>query len=77
MKKFKVILFLTVLFITNFAFAQLTKPGDGSGGAGGVGINPVGGGAPVGTGVYIMLGFALTYGLLRYAVSIDKEKEVI
>ena len=42
------------------SFAQLTDPGDGSGGTSG--HDPVGGGAPIGSGLALVLGLGLAYG---------------
>lgn len=42
------------------SFAQLTDPGDGTGGT--TGHDPVGGGAPIGSGLALIVGLGLAYG---------------
>jgi hypothetical protein len=59
----KVLAVLAIGLMVSFSipsYAQLTDPGDGSGGTSG--HDPVGGGAPVGSGIALVLGLGLAYG---------------
>lgn len=55
---YALVLFLMIVNVPSFA--QLTDPGDGSGGTSG--HDPVGGGAPIGSGLALVLGLGLAYG---------------
>lgn len=57
----KIILSLVFSFAISFAFAQMNGPSDPPGG-GPEGDTPVGGAAPVGSGVVILLAAGLVYG---------------
>jgi len=59
MKKYIIlfVLMFSLLFLTNETFAQSTPPADH--GASG---NQTGGGAPIGGGLFILLGFGAVYG---------------
>lgn len=57
---FKTLAIVLSFFIGSVAFAQLTEPGGGDGGApsdGGI----AGGGAPIGGGLVILIGMGVTY----------------
>lgn len=62
----KKMFYTLVVFLMVFStpsFAQLTKPGDGTGGSPvGGDHDPVGGGAPIGSGLALVLGLGLAYG---------------
>ena len=77
MKKVKIVIFILTIFISTISFAQLTNPGDGSGGVGGA-PGPVGGGAPVGSGLIVLLSMGVAYGSKKIFNNSDfKGKEVI
>jgi len=61
MKNIRKVIFIILLFVPTFMFAQLAEPGDGDGGVG-AGGSPVGGGAPIGSGLALVLGLGLAYG---------------
>jgi hypothetical protein len=61
MKNIKKIIFIILLFVPLFMFAQLEEPGDGEGGVG-AGGGPVGGGAPIGSGLALILSLGIAYG---------------
>jgi hypothetical protein len=52
-----------MIFSVSFSMAQLTDPGDGTGGdPTGSGHTPVGGSAPIGNGLAVLIGLGLAYG---------------
>lgn len=57
-----VLIFIFTLLISSASMAQLTEPGDGSGGDPNGAGTPVGGGAPVGGGLALVIGLGLAYG---------------
>jgi hypothetical protein len=59
---FLVLLFISLLAISNLLFAD--APPDPGGDPGGIGT-PVGGGSPIGSGLIIMLSLAASYGSLK------------
>ena len=67
MKRIKKILILTIIILTFMVqqgFAQATSPQDPNGNpeAG----TPIGGGAPIGNGVYVLLILGTTYGIIKF-----------
>ncbi len=60
MKKLKYIVLLSFLFIATISFAQQRGPSDPGGDP--VGSDPLGGGAPIGGGIFILIGLAAAYG---------------
>lgn len=73
MKNIKKAIFIIMLFVPTFMFAQLADPGDGSGGVDPGGA-PVGGGAPIGSGLALVLGLGLAYGA-RKTFQLKSEEE--
>ena len=68
----KIFLIIITLFITVIAFAQDPPPppgGDPSGDP------PLGGGAPIGSGLFILLGLGATYGGIKGYKFYKKKKE--
>jgi hypothetical protein len=61
MKPIRLILITFLISASSFGFAQLTEPGDGSGGVDGA-PGPVGGGAPIGSGLAIAIALGAAYG---------------
>lgn len=61
MKHIRMILIALLISISGIGFAQLTEPGDGTGGVSGA-PGPVGGGAPVGSGLLIAIALGTIYG---------------
>lgn len=59
-KLISILLFGLLMLFTMPSFAQLADPGDGSGGTSG--HDPVGGGAPIGSGLAVILSLGLAYG---------------
>ena len=58
-------LFLTaiiLIFSMSISMAQLTDPGDGGADPSGSGHDPVGGSAPIGSGLAILIGLSAAYG---------------
>jgi len=67
MKKIKSIIILIIISLflsTPVAISQMMAPEDPSGGPE-TGDDPIGGGAPVSGGVFIMLGLAAGYGIVK------------
>ncbi len=64
MKNLKIYLFTLALGLSSLSFSQLVDPGDGGGGVGGA-PGPVGGGAPVGSGLISLTILATAYGLFK------------
>lgn len=59
-RKFRIIMTVFSVFIGSIAFAQLTEPGGGDGSApGDSGI--AGGGAPIGSGITILIALGAAY----------------
>ena len=60
----KTIALVLSLFMASVSFAQLTEPGDGNGpddtGINGEGVG--GGGAPIGSGLALIIGMGVAYG---------------
>ena len=60
-KLIPILVFSLLMFFAMPSFAQvITPPGDGSGGTSG--HDPVGGGAPIGSGLALILSLGLAYG---------------
>jgi len=72
-RNLKLIITIISLFIGTVGFAQLTQPGGGDGSGptdGGI----AGGGAPVGSGLVLVIGLGLAYGTRKtYQLTQDKE----
>ena len=63
MKKIKIILAgLFILFLSAGIMAQQTEPPDPPGGHGSGNDQPPGGSAPVGNGLFVLLGLGIAYG---------------
>jgi len=61
MNKIKFVLVLITIIVSSVSFAQLANPGDGEGGVGDA-PGPVGGGAPVGSGLALLISLGAIYG---------------
>lgn len=77
-KKIQYVAAIAILAIQSFSTSVLAQPdpgsgGDPGGGAPSIGAAGGGGGAPVGDGVFILIIFALVYGISRYNI-IHKQK---
>lgn len=69
----KIIITIVSLFIGSIAFAQLTEPGGDDGSApGDSGI--AGGGAPIGSGLALVIGLGLAYGTKKTYQLSQEEK---
>ncbi len=72
----KIILSLIFVFAVSFSFAQITSPSDPPRGGPSEGDPPVGGGAPIGSGVVIMLAAGVVYGGKKmYSLMEENEEE--
>ena len=58
---------LGITFLTSIYAAGPGGPGTGSGGTGAPSGNPVGGGAPIGSGMIVMLALVAGYGFKKIA----------
>jgi len=66
MKKFaKYLGILAFVLMASLAFSQTPPPPNNGSGTPGAGNNPVGGGAPVGSGLIILTAMAAVYGGLK------------
>lgn len=68
MKNLKIFFIVASLFLSLFTYGQLTDPGDGAGGVGGA-PGPVGGGAPIGSGLISLILLGSAYGLKKTYLS--------
>ena len=75
MKYTKYILTLAIILITFVGFAQVKEPGDPGGTP--VGEPPLGGGAPVGGGVFVLMGLGLAYGAVKTVSKKETEEEEV
>ena len=73
MKYTKYILTLAFILASFIGFSQVKEPGDPGGSPSGE--PPLGGGAPVGSGMLILLGLGATYGAFKVVPS--KEEETV
>lgn len=74
-KKFKIFAIIISMFIGTLSFAQLAEPGGGDGSTpGDSGI--AGGGAPIGSGLLIVLGMGIAYGAKK-TFQIQKDEEIV
>lgn len=71
---FRRLLIAAYLFIAPIILLA-QQPPHPNGGVNGPGGGPVGGGAPIGDGIYFMVAFALVYGISRW-YAINKPKAV-
>ena len=64
---------LALMALLTLSTGIMAQPVPGAGGNPGGGVPPVGGGAPIDGGVYILMAFALVYGISRW-IAIHKQK---
>jgi hypothetical protein len=72
----KIIFALTVIVLAFLSCPLIAQPAPGQNqGGGAVAGPPIGGGAPIGDGIYVLVALALAYGISRW-YAIHKQKTV-
>lgn len=59
---YKILIAFVLVFASTVSFAQLTDPGDTGGDPTGGDHDPIGGSAPIGNGLAVMIGLGVAYG---------------
>jgi len=76
MKKIRKTIIIFALLLSTASFAQLSEPGDGAGGVGGA-PGPVGGGAPIGSGLVLLMSLGAAYGGRKVLTNNSLEEDVL
>jgi hypothetical protein len=76
-RNFRISVIASFLLIAPMLLLAQAPPHPNGGNAPGSGNGPVGGGAPLGDGLYILIAFALLYGIVRWYTTIFQKRHSI